>query len=86
MIDLQQLTQEQRWGLAYAALRSNEANGSTLSDSEYAEAMFRSACDSYYAQLEMYKERIAVQIVRSMPPEQREQLIQQIGVPDVLPE
>jgi len=95
MIDLTKLTQEQRWGLAYANKLANEATASSgdqenpvpaLTDGQYAEKVFRAACDSYYANLIAFKKKLAMEVVDSLSPAQQDALLAQLNVPDVLPQ
>lgn len=97
MIDLTQLTQEQRWGLSYANKIANDAMVSEsssgidsipptrLTDEEYAESVFRIACNSYYLNLIEAKRKSAIQKFDSLPPSQQAELLAQLQVPDILP-
>lgn len=88
MIDLEQLTTEQRWGLQFATMQHNAkiAEGEpTLSEQQYADRIFSDACDSYFAALVRYKEQLALERVRQMSPSERDALIAQIQLPEVLP-
>jgi hypothetical protein len=96
MIDVTQLTQEQQWGLSYATQLANETLAAEntgkaqidqqplLSDSQYAENVFRGACDSYYVALVEAKKKSALQAFDALPPEQQAALLAQLQVPDVL--
>ncbi len=89
MIDLTKLTDKQRWGLAFAVKRVNDAKseGETPTTiQEYAEAIFGRACDSYYAELIQYKTQVALEMFASLTEEQQAALIAQLGIPDVLEE
>jgi hypothetical protein len=96
MIDLTNLTQEQQWGLTYATKLANETieagnagkaendQQPLLSDSQYAENVFRGACDSYYVALVEAKKKSAFELFDALPPEQQAALLNQLQVPDVL--
>lgn len=96
MIDLTKLTQEQQWGLSYALKLANEARVQQnlslpvanklpmLTNSQYAESMFRSACDSYYTSLIDVKRKSAMEKFNALPPAQQAALLTQLQVPDVL--
>ena len=98
-VDLSQLTQEQLWGLQYATLQANgpiqaanealpegEEPKPLFTDASYAEMIFKSACDSYYQQLVEHKKKSALQMFDSLTPEQQAALVQQLQIPDVLPQ
>lgn len=97
MIDIAQLTQEQLWGLQYVTQEANKpivaANENLKEDEEpkalftpesYAEMIFRSACDSYYAQLLEQKKKSALQMFDALSAEQQAALVQQLSIPDVV--
>lgn len=97
MIDIAQLTQEQLWGLQYAAQEANKpivTANENLPEGEdpkvlftpesYAEMVFKSACDSYYAQLLDYKKKSALQMFDALSAEQQAALVEQLGIPDVI--
>jgi hypothetical protein len=96
MIDTTQLTQEQQWGLAFAAQQANatiEASNANLAEADrqplftlesYAEFVFRSACDSYYAQLIAHKQSLATERFNQLSPEEQAALLAQLQVPNVL--
>jgi len=99
MIDLSKLTQEQLWGLQFVVLQANapiqSANESLpegeepkplFTDASYAEMIFKSACDSYYQQLVEHKKKSALQMFDALTPEQQAALVQQLQIPDVLPQ
>lgn len=99
MIDLTELSQEQLWGLQFAVLKANEpiqASNESLpegedpkplfTDASYAAMVFKSACDSYYQQLIAYKKQNALAMFDSLTPEQQQALVDQLGIPDVLPQ
>jgi Spy/CpxP family protein refolding chaperone len=48
--------------------------------------IFKSACDSYYQQLVEHKKKSALQMFDSLRPEQQAALVQQLQIPDVLPQ
>lgn len=98
MIDLTQLSQEQLWGLQFAVLQANapiqaandalpegEQPQALYTDASYAAFVFKSACDSYYQQLVDYKKKNALAMFDSLSPEQQAALVEQLGIPDVLP-
>jgi hypothetical protein len=87
MIDLEKLTQEQQWGLAFSCKKINDAKAEGEKDAtpqEYAEKVLRGACDSYYQQLLQFKTQMALAGFAAMTPEQQTALVQQLGIPDVL--
>ena len=96
MIDLTKLTQEQQWGLEYALKLANDAKAQqhfslpvesklqVLTKAQYAESVFRSACDSYYASLIEVKRKSAIEKFNALPPLQQAALLTQLQVPDVL--
>jgi hypothetical protein len=99
VIDLTKLTQEQLWGLQFVVLQANapiQAANEALpegeelkplfTDASYAEMIFKSACDSYYQQLVEHKKKSALQMFDSLRPEQQAALVQQLQIPDVLPQ
>ncbi len=98
MIDLTQLSQEQLWGLQFAVMQANapiqaandalpegEEPQALYTDASYAEMVFKSACNSYYQQLVDYKKKNALAMFDSLTPEQQAALVEQLGIPDVLP-
>jgi hypothetical protein len=99
MIDLTKLTSEQLWGLQFVVLQANapiqaanealpegEEPKPLFTDASYAEMIFKSACDSYYQQLVEHKKKSALQMFDSLRPEQQAALVQQLQIPDVLPQ
>jgi hypothetical protein len=96
MIDTTKLSQEQQWGLAFAAQQANAAieqanSGKPESEQQalftpesYAEFVFRGACDSYYAQLIDFKKASALALFNAMSPEEQAALVDQLGIPPVL--
>jgi hypothetical protein len=96
MVDLTKLSQEQRWGLAYATKLANDATNASnlgepsgdqrpsLTEQQYADSVFRAACDSYYASLLDYKKKNALQLFDALSPQQQAALVAQLQIPDVL--
>lgn len=52
----------------------------------YLEHVIRVACDSYYSQLVESKKKLALNLFDSLTPEQQQALVQQLQIPDVLPQ
>lgn len=52
----------------------------------YMEHVIRVACDSYYSQLVESKKKMALNLFDSLTPEQQQALVQQLQIPDVLPQ
>lgn len=96
MIDTNRLSQEQQWGLAFAAQQANVAISAAndgkpeneqqalFTPESYAEFVMKSACDSYYAQLVAFKKANALAMFDAMTPEEQAALVEQLGVPPVL--
>lgn len=88
MIDLEQLTEQQRWGLQFATLEANEQRGPNtpaIGEAEYAENVFRSACETYYAALLKRKQQIAIERFETLTAQQQTELLMVLQVPDILP-
>lgn len=87
MIDLTKLTQEQSWGLAFVVQQLNEGKPegeAPTTVQEYADNVFKSACDSYYSQLLAHKKSMALAMFDALSPAEQEALVAQLGVPDVV--
>lgn len=87
MIDLTQLTQEQSWGLEFVVQQLNEGKPEgeqPTTVQEYADSVFKSACDSYYSQLLKHKKDMALAMFDALSPEEQAALVAQLGVPDVV--
>jgi hypothetical protein len=97
MVDLTKLSQEQKWGLSYATKLANDATIASnlgkpsgeqkplLTEQQYADSVFRGACDSYYASLLDFKKKNALQLFDALSPQQQAALVAQLQIPDVLP-
>jgi hypothetical protein len=92
-----ELTQEQQWGLQFVVLQANQpiqAKNDALppdqepeqlwTDQSYLDFVIRSACDNYYQQLIEYKKNMTIQMFFSKTPEEQQQLVSLLGIPDVL--
>ena len=88
MIDLDMLTEEQRWGLQFAVKQANEHamqnDLETTNDLEYLTNVIREVCDSYYEQLLSYKEQLTINTFYKLSPQQQGMILQQLGVQDIL--
>lgn len=81
------LSQEQTWGLQYATQEHNArlSEGDTpLTVEQFTETVVGQIADSHYRQLIAYKEKVALNMFRSLPPEQQEALVAQFQIPDVV--
>lgn len=85
MIDLTELTQEQRWGLQFALLQSIQEGEPSKTEQQYADQVFALACDSWYAQLIEAKKAKAFELFDALTPEQQAQLVEQLQIPNMLP-
>ena len=87
MVDLQQLTQEQRWGLLYAVQQWNVANPEDqLDEQTYINRVVTEACNSYYGELLKVKTEVAVANFQSATPEVQAQVFDLLDVPDIVEE
>jgi len=86
-MELPTLTKEQLWGLQYATQNHNASlpeDAEKLSVEQFTEKVVGEIANSHYHQLIQYKEQVALQMFRSLPPEQQEALVAQFQIPDVI--
>ena len=99
MIDISKLTQEQLWGLEFVVSQRNAEiktrNDAILEKSkqepeplftraEYLESIIRLTCESWYGECLKFKEQMATNAAKQLPPETLQALFQQFGVPDAV--
>lgn len=81
------ISQEQTWGLQYATQNHNAAlpeDAETLTVEQFTAMVVGQIADNHYRQLIQYKEQVALQMFRALPPEQQEALVAQFQIPDVI--
>jgi|688.fasta_scaffold649362_1 hypothetical protein len=73
------------------ARNANLPEGSTpepleelLTDQQYIDGIVRKCCQSYYSQLIAEKEQLALNMFRSLSPEEQAALVQQFQIPDIV--
>jgi hypothetical protein len=86
MIDLNQLTQEQRWGLQFVVMQENAFGGrdEPWTEESYLKNVICSACDSYYQQLLEHKQKVTIETFYSLSVERQSSILSQLGVQDIL--
>lgn len=57
---------------------------SLKTEQEYADELFRNTCNLFYKDLVEYKKQIALTMFDSLSPEAQAQLVQNLGIPDIL--
>ncbi len=86
MIDLSQLTQDQRWGLQFVVMQENASGGrdEPWTEEAYLKNVICGACDSYYQQLLEHKQKVTIETFYSLSVEQQSSILSQLGVQDIL--